>query len=170
SLRRRRQPDHVQPRRLHDDLGRPAAVRRADPDGDADAGQPARRQGDRRVGDDRLDARRALGRGPWACPSPWWPHRHALHPREGLAGDRGGVELSETPGDPPPGTWLNRGEELIYDSPWVRLVIADVLMPDGTQVDHHIVRVPRDAAGTIIVREGRVLLMYRHRFITDTWG
>jgi 8-oxo-dGTP pyrophosphatase MutT (NUDIX family) len=43
-------------------------------------------------------------------------------------------------------------------------------MPDGTLVDHHVVRMPREAAGTIIVREGRVLLMYRHRFITDTWG
>jgi 8-oxo-dGTP pyrophosphatase MutT (NUDIX family) len=65
---------------------------------------------------------------------------------------------------------LNRGERVIYDSAWVRLVIADVVMPDGTQVDHHVVRMPREAAGTIIVRDGRVLLMYRHRFITDTWG
>jgi 8-oxo-dGTP pyrophosphatase MutT (NUDIX family) len=29
---------------------------------------------------------------------------------------------------------------------------------------------PRQAAGTIIVHDGRVLLLYRHRFITDTWG
>ena len=65
---------------------------------------------------------------------------------------------------------MNRGERVIYDSAWVRLVIADVVMPDGTQVDHHVVRMPREAAGTIIVRDGRVLLMYRHRFITDTWG
>ena len=83
-----------------------------------------------------------------------------------MAGDRGGVELN----DAPRGTWLNRGERVIYDSAWVRLVIADVLMPDGTQVDHHVVRMPRDAAGTIIERDGHVLLMYRHRFITDTWG
>ena len=83
-----------------------------------------------------------------------------------MAGDRGGVELS----DVPPGTWLNRGERVLYDSAWVQLAIADVMMPDGTQVDHHVVRMPREAAGTIIVRDGRVLLMYRHRFITDTWG
>ncbi len=83
-----------------------------------------------------------------------------------MAGDRGGVQLSEVPY----GTWLNRGERVLYDSAWVRLAIADVLMPDGTQVDHHVVRMPRDAAGTVIVREGRALLMYRHRFITDTWG
>ena len=88
-----------------------------------------------------------------------------------MAGDRGGGELNDAPAAaPPPGTWLNRGERVIYDSAWVRLVIADVLMPDGTQVDHHVVRMPREAAGTIIERDGRVLLMYRHRFITDTWG
>ena len=87
-----------------------------------------------------------------------------------MASDRGGVELSDPAAAPPPGTWLNRGERVIYDSAWVRLVIADVVMPDGIQVDHHVVRMPREAAGTIIVRDGRVLLMYRHRFITDTWG
>ena len=86
-----------------------------------------------------------------------------------MAGDRGGVELSD-PALPRAAPWLNRGERVIYDSAWVQLVIADVLMPDGTQVDHHVVRMPREAAGTIIVRDGRVLLMYRHRFITDTWG
>jgi 8-oxo-dGTP pyrophosphatase MutT (NUDIX family) len=83
-----------------------------------------------------------------------------------VAGDPGGVELS----DVPPGTWLNRGERVLYDSAWVKLVVADVVMPDGTQVDHHVVRMPREAAGTIMVRQGRVLMVYRHRFITETWG
>jgi 8-oxo-dGTP pyrophosphatase MutT (NUDIX family) len=84
-----------------------------------------------------------------------------------VAGDRGCVELSV---DPPRGTWLQRGERVLYDSAWVQLAIADVLLPDGTQVDHHLVRLPRPAAGTVIVADGAVLLMYRHRFITDTWG
>ena len=84
-----------------------------------------------------------------------------------MAGDRGCVELSA---DPTPGTWHNRGERVLYESNWVRLAIADVLLPDGTQVDHHLVRMPRPAAGTVIVADGAVLLMYRHRFITDTWG
>lgn len=26
-----------------------------------------------------------------------------------------------------PGTWLHRGDQLIYDSAWVRLVTADVI-------------------------------------------
>ena len=70
---------------------------RADPDGDADAGQPARRQGHRRVGHDRLDACGALGGDRRARSSRGAPHRHALHTGEGVAGDRGGVELSEPP-------------------------------------------------------------------------
>ncbi len=86
-----------------------------------------------------------------------------------MAGDRSGRQLNDA-GTPPPGTWINRGEQVIYDSAWVQLVVADVLMPDGTQVDHHVVRMPRQAAGTIVVGDGQVLLLYRHRFITDTWG
>jgi 8-oxo-dGDP phosphatase len=65
---------------------------------------------------------------------------------------------------------VHRGERTIYESPWVHLVLADVLLPDGGQVDHHVVRMPKQASGTILVRDGGILLLYRHRFITDTWG
>lgn len=68
------------------------------------------------------------------------------------------------------GEWSDRGDSVIYDSDWVRLVITDVVMPDGTQVDHHVARMPRPAAGTIMVDADRILLLYRHRFITDSWG
>lgn len=71
---------------------------------------------------------------------------------------------------PDHGAWTFRGDTVIYDSPWVRLVTADVVMPDGTQVDHHVARMPQPAVGTIIVADGRLLMLYRHRFITDTWG
>lgn len=71
---------------------------------------------------------------------------------------------------PQAGTWLARGDTTIYDCEWLRLVTTDVTMPDGTRLDHHVVRLPRPAAGTIIISDGRVLLLYRHRFITDTWG
>ncbi len=70
----------------------------------------------------------------------------------------------------PHGTWIDRGDTVIYDSDWVRLVTTDVVMPDGTQVDHHVVRMPRPAAGCLMIADGRALLLYRHRFITDTWG
>ena len=68
------------------------------------------------------------------------------------------------------GRWLHRGERTIYDSDWVSLHVADVLMPDGTQVDHHVVRTPRPAAGTIVIGPDGMLMIHRHRFITDTWG
>ncbi len=68
------------------------------------------------------------------------------------------------------GEWRDRGDTVIYTSDWVTLVTTDVVMPDGTQVDHHVVRMPRPAAGTVMVADGAVLLLYRHRFITATWG
>lgn len=72
--------------------------------------------------------------------------------------------------DPPAGTWLHRGDRTIYASDWVSVVVSDVVMPDGTQVDHHVVRMPRPAAGTIMLADDRVLMLYRHRFITESWG
>lgn len=68
------------------------------------------------------------------------------------------------------GEWVRRSERAIYQSEWVNLHIADVVMPDGTQVDHHLVRMDRPAVGTIMASEQGVLLLHRHRFITDTWG
>lgn len=73
-------------------------------------------------------------------------------------------------GAPPPGTWLNRGDTTIYHCEWLDVVTSDVLLPDGSQVDHHVVRMPRPAVGTIMQRGEQVLLLYRHRFITDSWG
>ncbi|MAT03739.1 MAG: NUDIX hydrolase [Acidimicrobiaceae bacterium] len=77
-----------------------------------------------------------------------------------------------TAGDPPvdAGRWIDRGDTVIYDSEWVRLVTTDVELPDGTRIDHHVVRLPRPAAGTIMVHDRSVLLLWRHRFVTDTWG
>lgn len=69
-----------------------------------------------------------------------------------------------------PGRWVTHGDTVIYDSPWVRLVTTDVVLPDGTRIDHHVVRLPQPAAGTLLVRDDRLLLLHRHRFITDTWG
>ena len=71
---------------------------------------------------------------------------------------------------PPDGTWVHHGDTVIYDSPWVRLVTADVVLPDGTRLDHHVVRMPRPAVGCVMIDGERVLLLHRLRFITDTWG
>lgn len=67
--------------------------------------------------------------------------------------------------------WTIHGERPIYDSKWVRLVLADVELPGGPRFDHHVVRFPHAAAGVVMRDPERgVLLLWRHRFITDTWG
>ena len=67
--------------------------------------------------------------------------------------------------------WIVHGERVIYDSPWVRLALADVEVPDGPRFDHHVIRAVRAAAGVVVTNEDDdVLLLWRHRFITDTWG
>jgi len=51
------------------------------------------------------------------------------------------------------------------------VVLVDVEIPGGERFDHHVVRMPNQAAGTILRDPVRgVLLLWRHRFITDTWG
>ena len=71
---------------------------------------------------------------------------------------------------PHDGEWLHRGESTLYTSDWVNLHLADVVLPDGTQIDHHVVRMPAPASGVVVQRDDEVLLLWRHRFITDTWG
>jgi 8-oxo-dGTP pyrophosphatase MutT (NUDIX family) len=67
--------------------------------------------------------------------------------------------------------WLVHGERTLYDSEWMRLVLTDVEIPGGSRFEHHVVRAPADAAGTVVVDPERgVLLLWRHRFTTDTWG
>ena len=67
--------------------------------------------------------------------------------------------------------WQVHGERTIYDSEWVRLTLADVEIPGGERFEHHVVRMPNNAAGTVVLDPERgVLLLWRHRFITDTWG
>ena len=67
--------------------------------------------------------------------------------------------------------WTIHGERSLYESDWVRLRLVDVELPDGHRFEHHVVRLPRDAAGTVVIDPERgVLLLWRHRFVTDGWG
>jgi 8-oxo-dGTP pyrophosphatase MutT (NUDIX family) len=67
--------------------------------------------------------------------------------------------------------WTVHGERELYDSEWVRLTLVDVEVPGAERFEHHVVRMPNQAAGTVVHDPGRgLLLIYRHRFITDTWG
>ena len=67
--------------------------------------------------------------------------------------------------------WTVHGERSLYESEWLRLVLVDVEIPDGERFEHHVIRFPNHAAGTVVRDPDRgVLLLWRHRFITDTWG
>ncbi|MEU2925748.1 NUDIX hydrolase [Streptomyces sp. NPDC007251] len=66
--------------------------------------------------------------------------------------------------------WTIHGERALYDTPWLRVRSLDVEQPDGTRTDYHVVRL-RDLAVTAAVDDRqRVLMMWRHRFVTDTWA
>jgi 8-oxo-dGTP pyrophosphatase MutT (NUDIX family) len=75
--------------------------------------------------------------------------------------------------NPPPedeGRWIVHDEWTIYESEWVSMHMADVERPDGTHIDHHVVRVPSEASATLVLVDDHLLMLWRHRFITDTWG
>ena len=69
--------------------------------------------------------------------------------------------------------WTVHGERTLYDSEWVRLALVDVEIPGegGRRFEHHVLRMPQPASGVVVHDADRgVLLLWRHRFVTDTWG
>ena len=67
--------------------------------------------------------------------------------------------------------WKIHGERTLYSSEWLNVRLADVELPDGKRFDHHVVRLPHPAVGTIVTDPGHgVLLLRRHRFVNDAWG
>jgi 8-oxo-dGTP pyrophosphatase MutT (NUDIX family) len=66
--------------------------------------------------------------------------------------------------------WEVHGERSVYESPWVSVALVDVEVPDGERFEHHVVRMPGEASAVIMRDQDRVLLIHRHRFISDTWG
>jgi 8-oxo-dGTP pyrophosphatase MutT (NUDIX family) len=67
--------------------------------------------------------------------------------------------------------WIVHGERPLYQSDWVSLSLVDVELPDGQRFEHHVVRIPNEAAAVVVHDPDRgVLLLHRHRFIVDSWG
>ena len=67
--------------------------------------------------------------------------------------------------------WTVHGERVLYDSEWMRLALTDVELPSGRRFEHHVMRMPAAASGVVVdVPDRGVLLLWRHRFTTDTWG
>jgi 8-oxo-dGDP phosphatase len=72
--------------------------------------------------------------------------------------------------DSGPNRWRTFGERTIYDNPWVWLGQIDVELPGGERFWHHVVRMHRAAVIALVDDEDRVLMIWRHRFVTDRWG
>lgn len=66
--------------------------------------------------------------------------------------------------------WKTHGERQIYTNPWVNLCLVDVEQPDGRRWEHHVVRLRHLAVAAVVNDRREVLMMWRHRFITDKWA
>jgi 8-oxo-dGTP pyrophosphatase MutT (NUDIX family) len=63
------------------------------------------------------------------------------------------------------------GERTLYDSDWMRLTLVDVELPSGERFEHHVVRFPHHASGTVVRDPQRgILLLRRHRFTVDAFA
>jgi NUDIX domain len=69
--------------------------------------------------------------------------------------------------------WLRTrvyGERTVYDNRWVTVGLADVEMPDGQRVEHHVVHLDHVAIAVLLDGQDRVLMLWRYRFAVDQWG
>ncbi|KDQ66198.1 NUDIX hydrolase [Streptomyces halstedii] len=66
--------------------------------------------------------------------------------------------------------WANLNEQTVYENRWFQVNLADVALPDGRHLDHFLIRLRPVAAATVVNEANEVLLLWRHRFITDSWG
>jgi 8-oxo-dGTP pyrophosphatase MutT (NUDIX family) len=66
--------------------------------------------------------------------------------------------------------WKTISEREVIANQWFTLSRADVELPDGRHLDHYLLRQPPVAIAAVLNADERVLLIWRHRFIPDSWG
>lgn len=66
--------------------------------------------------------------------------------------------------------WKTHGERRIYTNKWVNLCLVDVQQPDGRRWEYHVVRLRHLAVAAVVNDRQEVLMMWRHRFVTDSWA
>jgi len=66
--------------------------------------------------------------------------------------------------------WKTHNRREIYRSKWIELWLDDIEVPSGRRFEHHVLRFPRRSTTAIVIRDDKILMIWRHRFITDTWG
>jgi 8-oxo-dGTP pyrophosphatase MutT (NUDIX family) len=62
-------------------------------------------------------------------------------------------------------------QHLAYDSPWIRLWVARVSLPDGTVIpQYHLLDYPHEAVCVVPVGDdGRVLMVYQYRIVPECY-
>lgn len=68
-----------------------------------------------------------------------------------------------------PTQWRIHQERVVDDTRRARLSIAHVELPDGVTFEQYVLRVPKAAMAVVLDDAGRVLMMWRHRFVIDRW-
>jgi 8-oxo-dGTP pyrophosphatase MutT (NUDIX family) len=66
--------------------------------------------------------------------------------------------------------WKVISERALYTDQWLDVRTADVELPDGRHLDHRFIRMAPSAGAVLVDDQRRVLLLWRHRFITGRWG
>jgi len=83
-------------------------------------------------------------------------------PAEGDLGQRRRSSLME---------WKVVSERPLYGDEWLDIRLADIELPDGRHLEHRSIHTP-PGAGVVALddEQRRVLLIWRHRYITGGWG
>jgi 8-oxo-dGTP pyrophosphatase MutT (NUDIX family) len=69
-----------------------------------------------------------------------------------------------------PVRWKVVSDRQLYRDEWLDIRMADVELPGGRHLAHRWIRTPPGAGVAATDDAGQVLLLWRHRFITDTWA
>lgn len=65
--------------------------------------------------------------------------------------------------------WTVHGERPVDENRHIKLTVASVTLPDGTDFDQYVIRMPRCAMTAVVDGHERLLLIRRHRWIIDRW-
>src|SRR2546427_357635 len=66
--------------------------------------------------------------------------------------------------------WKTHSEKPVVETPWFKLNLADVELPNGKHLGHYVLRQKPAALCACVNEDDEVLLLWRHRFISDSYG